>query len=292
MADEPFPISISLDHQSFFIPEETRTLILSQVTRKDLERDADRDVAWIAPVARARRVLKGTVSRDYVDLNRPRDAVVDELGRPGAIYTHTLYGQPLYPLGHSVSKEERERRLKEYWDPYYASLEADFMDPEIRFCIRLHHFPHKAPPFIDPNRPLRPHLVLSNRAKAQTGERETASPIGGTPPSCSPEVFRFLLKRLRELFPEEWDIRGNDPFRGGYTSTHFTDGKRLAEKFEVTRSFLGTVQLETRVELFREDSPEGYPWVVRGQDAQMFQRRYAQAMEETLTAFPHVEPWF
>ena len=101
-----------------------------------------------------------------------------------------------------------------------------------------------------------------------------------------------MLKRLRELFPKEWDIRGNHPFRGGYATAFCADPKLLQEKFKVTPSFLGTVQLETRVELFREDSPEGYPWVVRGQDAVMFRDRYTQLIEETLEAFKQVEPWF
>ena len=275
MPEALLPISISLEHQSSYLPKEAQELILRQVTLQDLERDADRDVEWIAP-RRALHLLKGNISRDFVDLNRPRDAVLDEQGRPGAIYTHTLYGQPLYPDGYQISTGEREERLKKYWDPYYDALKTDLMDPNVRLCVRIHHFPHRAPPLIDPNRSLRPHIVLSS----------------GISPACHPEVFRFMLGRLRELFPKEWDIRGNDPFRGGYATAFSADPKLLREKFKVTPSFLGTVQLETRVELFREDSPEGYPWVVRGQDAVMFRNRYAQLMEETLEAFKQTEPWF
>ena len=286
MPETPLPIAISLEHQSTYLPEEARDLILRHITVQDLERDADRDVEWIAPVRRALRVLKGNISRDYVDLNRPRDAVLDEQGRQGAIYTHTLYGQPLYPDGYQISEKEREGRLKKYWDPFYESLKTDFMDPKVRLCFRVHHFPNRAPPLIDPKRPTRPNIVLSNRGKMETGEKEA------DPSACHPEVFRFMLRRLRELFPKEWDIRGNDPFRGGYTTAFCADRKLLEEKFNVTSSFLGTVQLETRIELFREDSPEGYPWVVRGQDAVMIRDRYTQLIEETLEAFKQAGPWF
>ena len=292
MPEAVLPIAISLEHQSTYLPNEARDLFLRQVTVRDLERDADRDVEWIAPLRRALHVLKGTVSRDYVDLNRPRNALVDENGRQGAIYTHTLHGQPLYPDGHRISEKEREDRLKKYWDPFYGSLKTELMDPKVRLCARVHHFPHRAPPLIDPNRAFRPHMVLSNRGEMETGEKESASPIDGTPPACHPEVFRFMLRRLRELSPKDWDIRGNDPFRGGYTTEFSADPKLLQEKFKVTPSFLGTVQLETRVELFREDSPEGYPWVVRGQDAVILRDRYTQLIEETLETFKQVEPWF
>lgn len=292
MVDPLLPIAISLDHQSTYLPPEARDLILGQVSQKDLERDADRDVEWIAPVRRALHVLKGAVSRDYVDLNRPRGLVQDENGRQGVIYTCTLYEQPLYPRGYQISDKEREERLSRFWDPFYHSLKSDLMDPTVRLCVRFHHFPHRAPPLIDPRRPFRPHIVLSNRGTMEKGDRETAPPIGGAPPSCHPELFRFMLKRLRELFPKEWEIRGNDPFRGGYTTAFSADVKLLQDKFNLTRSFLGTVQLETRVELFREDNPEGYPWVVRGQDASALLRGYTQVIEETLEAFKQVERWF
>lgn len=292
MPDAILPIAISFDHQSTYLPADAKELILRQVTVQDLERDADRDVEWITPVRRALHLLKGSVCRDYVDLNRPRGLLQDENGRQGVIYTHTLYGQPLYPQGHQISEKEREERLTRYWDPFYDSLKSDLMDPRVRLCLRCHHFPQRAPPLIDPNRPYRPHIVLSNRGTIETGERENAFPIQGTPPACHPELFRFMLRRLRELFPKEWEIWGNDPFRGGYTTAFCADPNLLKEKFKVTPSFLGTVQLETRVELFREDSPEGYPWVVRGQDASVLLSRYTQLIEETLEAFKQVEPWF
>lgn len=273
------PISISLEHQSTYLPREAKELILRQVTQKDLERDADRDVAWIAPIKRSLLVLRGNVSRDYVDLNRPRDLIQGEDGKPGVLYTHTLYGQPLYPDGYRMSQEEREGRLSDFWDPFYQALRADLLDPKVRLCIRFHHFAHKAPPLIDPNRSLRPHIVLSNCGHM-------------SPSACHPEVFRFMLQRLRELFPKEWDIRGNDPFRGGYATAFSAGEELLEEKFRVTPSFLGTVQLETRVELFREESPEGYPWVIRGQDALLFRESYTKLIEETLGTFQQVEPWF
>jgi len=275
---DSLPISISLDHQSTYLPKEAQDLILKQVAQRDLDRDADRDVEWISPVKRALHVLRGTVSRDYVDLNRPRGLAKGNEGHgPGVVYTHTLHGQPLYTQGYRISEEEREERLRRFWDPYYEKLKADLMDPRVRLCLRMHHFPHRAPVMIDPSRSYRPHVVLSH------------CPAAG--PACHPEVFDFMLKRLRELLPKEWDIRGNDPFQGGYTSRFSADPTLLREKFKGTPSFLGTVQLETRVELFREDSPEGYPWVVRGQDAARFVRSYIRLIEETLEVFQQVEPW-
>lgn len=83
-----------------------------------LEGDPYTDLIYAVPGA---RYLQAPWSRFVVDLNRDRDDVVDN----GVVKVMDFDRRPLYPEGFTLTPEEREARLRRFWDTFDAGVGAE-----------------------------------------------------------------------------------------------------------------------------------------------------------------------
>ena len=164
-------------------------------------------------------MLRGPWSRFVVDLNRERD----RRDPNGAIKSTDFQLRPLYAEGYRIDTEERERRLREYYDPYHREVEKVLEGGGIRFLLDGHSMTAKGPAMgPDEGRP-RPAMCLCN-----FGDEE-GNILAEEPLSLDADLSRkardHAAKLIHEAFPD-WD-RGNlvllnQPFDGGHVLRRYT----------------------------------------------------------------------
>lgn len=120
------PLLVSIPHLGTQIPPalqgayEPRALAV-----EDTDWHLDRLYGFVRDLGAS--VLRPTVSRYVIDLNRPPD---DAPMYPGASNTELcptrfFTGDPLYRHGQAPGPEERLRRRREYWEPYHQALRSE-----------------------------------------------------------------------------------------------------------------------------------------------------------------------
>ncbi len=120
------PLLVSMPHIGTTIPEEFRA---NYVPRALEAEDTDWHLAELYDFlpSLGASVLKPTISRYVIDLNRPDN---DAPMYPGAANTelcptHFFTGEPLYLPTYTVTPIERQRRLDTYWRPYHTALRQE-----------------------------------------------------------------------------------------------------------------------------------------------------------------------
>jgi N-formylglutamate amidohydrolase len=167
----------------------------------------------------AQAVLRAAHSRFVVDLNRERN----EGGPNGVIKTTDFQLRPLYASGYRMTAEERERRLREYYDPYHREIEERLARGGIRFLLDGHSMTAQGPVLGPDQGHSRPALCLCNFGDAG-GEA-----VGGEPVSFDPALARAVrehaAKILGSSFPD-WKpddlVLLNQPFEGGCILRRYT----------------------------------------------------------------------
>lgn len=120
------PLMVSMPHIGTEIPAELHGRYVPRAL--DVE-DADwhlqRLYDWLPALGAS--VIQPRFSRYVIDLNRPPD---DAPMYPGASNTELcptrfFDGSPLYREGQAPAADERQRRRREYWQPYHDALHAE-----------------------------------------------------------------------------------------------------------------------------------------------------------------------
>lgn len=120
------PLLISIPHLGTWLPHDVRAQMADTAElRQDTDWHLDRLYQFAVELDAT--VLQARMSRYAIDLNRPPN---DTSLYPGQITTglcptETFHGQPLYLNGCGVAPEERERRVRNYWQPYHTALQAE-----------------------------------------------------------------------------------------------------------------------------------------------------------------------
>ena len=120
------PLLISIPHVGTWIPHDVRSQMTDAAElRQDTDWHLDRLYEFAGELDAS--VLQARISRYAVDLNRPPNDASLYPGRitTGLCPTETFHGEPLYRTGCGVTAEERERRLRHYWQPYHTVLRAE-----------------------------------------------------------------------------------------------------------------------------------------------------------------------
>jgi N-formylglutamate deformylase len=120
------PILISIPHLGRHIPDDLKESFTPQARQlEDTDWHLDQLYAFAGEIGAT--ILRATVSRYVIDLNRPASG---ESLYPGMITTslcpvETFRGVPLYQAGSEPGAAEISRRVDRYWNPYHDALKAE-----------------------------------------------------------------------------------------------------------------------------------------------------------------------
>ena len=165
------------------------------------------------------RHIQATTSRFVVDLNRARE----QRGPNGVIKMTDFDQRPLYPVGFSLTPEEEEDRLEQYWDPYHRAVSRALASSEVRFLLDGHAMTSTGPALSPDGGRRRPAFSLITGGDRSGNPREAGSHTG-IPASLAHEVVELLAHHFGDLIrasevPDE--ILINDPFPiGGIQNLH------------------------------------------------------------------------
>ncbi len=167
----------------------------------------------------AAAVFTARFSRFVVDLNRARD----EGGPNGVIKVTDFSLRPLYRPGYAIPEVERERRLREYYDPFHRAVETRLAAGGIRLYLDGHSMTARGPQLGPDSGEARPALCLGNFGDT------CGDPTGGAPVSLDPDLARpalvFAAAAVGRAFPawRDGDFAAlNRPFDGGYLLKRYT----------------------------------------------------------------------
>jgi N-formylglutamate amidohydrolase len=239
------PILISTPHSSGHVPYWLLARMLQtgegeSGLRRRLFKEGDPFTDALFHVPDAEVTVNAPASRFVADLNRDRG----EGGENGVIKLTDFERRSFYQTGYSLSGQEREMRLAQYYDPYHAALETALSpnrtqgpgvpqggpgvpqggSGRIRFFIDGHSMTAQGPAIGPDQGKPRPPICVGNFGDA---EGEPAGLPDGhaarVPVSCPPPLARGIRDQLARLLERPIADSGftegpvlNRPFDGGY----------------------------------------------------------------------------
>lgn len=117
------PLLISMPHVGSVIPEDIRLQLVDRALHAE-DTDWHMDKLYAFAQGMGASTLVPRYSRYVVDLNRPPENVpmYPGVNNTELCPTHFFSGDALYPRGQEPSKQEIERRVSHYWNPYHQAL--------------------------------------------------------------------------------------------------------------------------------------------------------------------------
>ncbi|MEP5071999.1 MAG: N-formylglutamate amidohydrolase [Crocinitomicaceae bacterium] len=159
-------------------------------------------------------------SRWAIDLNRdPESAPLYNDGRiiTGLTTTTDFLGNPIYKEGKEPDQTEVERRLKNYYWPYYEKIQ-EFLDERIKEFGRVilwdAHSIRELVPTIRPN--AFPEMILGDNDEK----------------SADKKFIDITLKNLSS----KYQVNHNDPFKGGHITRYFGNPEKNIHALQLERN--------------------------------------------------------
>jgi N-formylglutamate amidohydrolase len=211
-----WPLLVTVPHAGVFVPPaiETAMLRTGETPPKLLRRlmdgcDPYTDRIYDWPEIRFRAGTR--VSRFVVDLNRSRA----DLQENGVIKRTDFNRVAFYPDVHTLSANEQEYRLTQYWDPVYRAIEQALAKGGYKLLLDGHSMSAQGPSLGPDRGGIRPAVSVVDAR----GRRFT----------CSQSVIEAAAaaaeKGIREAFPD-WPaasrVAVDQPFDGGHIAYHFS----------------------------------------------------------------------
>ena len=218
-----------IPHDSFFIPYEVRKQFL--LPEEDLQKEFVKmtdywTLALYANGIPVEQTLVSPVSRLVVDVERfanDSQEVMSKIGM-GAIYQRT---HDLRELRRTLSREERDHLIKNYYEPHHSALTAKVEKALTAFnkavVIDLHSFSSTQLPYEGSEVKIRPEICIG------TDSFHT--------PSDLQEAFLYEFGKV-------FDTALNSPFEGALVpSCHYRKDSRVM-----------SLMIETRRDLYEDES--------------------------------------
>ena len=227
------PIVVDVPHAGEWIPEDVlqEMAVGDQVLRRDLDLYVDQ--LWHESASLGATLIRSTVSRYVVDLNRAGDDVspktvrgakrIDQPGyyhERGVVWRTTTDGTPV--MGGLMSREAFDRRIATFHTPYHATIHAEIERVKAMFgyCILVDG--HSMP-------------SMGRSGHTDTGSRRADIVPGDVEgKSCDSSVTWTVEKHFRK---KGYSVAANQPYKGGWITRSFgTPGDNVhAIQIEVNR---------------------------------------------------------
>lgn len=224
------PLLVSVPHDGRKLPDE----ISSRMTAAGRAiPDTDWHVARLYEFAHdlGATTLVAEYSRYVTDLNRPAD---DDPLYPGQVSTglcpvRTFAGDVIYTCDDPLSTEEKDRRARDYWQPYHDRLvaELDRLRSEHGFAVLwdAHSIPSKVP-----------RLFAGQLPELNIGTYDGHS--------CSPEIEKRVVTIAGD---SEYSSVLNGRFKGGYITRHYgspSEGLHAVQLEIAQRAYMDETSLD------------------------------------------------
>ncbi|MBC8483143.1 MAG: N-formylglutamate amidohydrolase [Thaumarchaeota archaeon] len=194
------PILLSIPHGGTQKPIELDGHL--SITNKDLFDDSDPFVIELFDLGdKVQRVIKTTIARAFVDLNRALDDMAPK-NPDGLIKSKTCYDKPIYTDGKEPDDSLKTMLVELYYHPYHRTIQQSMNDLDLKLCIDCHSMA-ATPPYFSraKSKSPRPMFCISNNdGKA-----------------ASQEMMEMLADSISEGYSiDRQEIFLNDPFHGGH----------------------------------------------------------------------------
>lgn len=204
---KPLPILLSVPHCGTEFPPELKDQYNPELSKAPDDTDWFVDKLYDFAPAMGISIIAAKYSRWVIDLNRdPQSKPLYTDGRiiTGLCPTTDFLGKPLYKDERTeINKEEIERRLATYYDPYHQQIQSllDALKKQFgRVLLWDCHSIRQRVPTIQKEK--FPDLILGD--------------ADGT--SASTAVINAAFKTLTS---DKYSVNHNHPFKGGYITRHF-----------------------------------------------------------------------
>lgn len=212
--DSGVPVLVEVPHAGLSVPDAVRDEV--SAPHAALLRDADIyvDKLYENAASLGASLLVARVSRYVVDLNRAHDdvdaATVSDHPDPvgvqprGVVWRATTDGRPI--LARPLTYERLLKRLARFYTPYHAALEATLQQLRERFghviLVAGHSMPSRGRALHSDSGTLRADVVPGTRGRTTADGR----------------VIDLVESHFRDA---GLSVRHDDPYRGGYTTSHY-----------------------------------------------------------------------
>ncbi|UII28417.1 N-formylglutamate amidohydrolase [Fulvivirga maritima] len=200
------PILISVPHCGTDFPEEIKSGYNDELTKAPDDTDWFVDKLYDFAPEMGIAMITANYSRWVIDLNR--DPESEPLYNDGRIITDlcpttTFAGEPIYKEGHMPGGKEIERRLKEYYWPYYTKIDEILSGLKAEFGKVLFWDAHSIRQYVPLIRDeVFPDLILGDNNE-MTAHKNL----------INASLDALSTKRLK--------LEHNYPFRGGHLTRYF-----------------------------------------------------------------------
>lgn len=177
-------------------------------------------------------IIHAKYSRWVIDLNRdPESVPLYNDGRliTGLTSTTDFLGNSIYKKGNEPDRQEVNRRLENYYWPYYKKVDELLNARKKQFGKALLWDAHSIREFVPTIRAEKfPEMILGNA-------EETSADQG---------IIQIALKELRK----DYKVNHNDPFKGGHITRYFGNPQNK----------IHALQLERNKNLYMNDAERAY----------------------------------
>lgn len=250
------PIIISIPHCGTAFPDELKGHFL-----EDKIADLD-DTDWFLQDLNdfaselGITVIYANYSRWVIDLNRdPQSAPLYNDGRliTGLTTTSDFLGNPIYKEGFEPDQNEIERRLENYYWPYYRKIEELIEERKKQFGKVLlwdaHSIRHYVPTI---RKEIFPEMILGDNDEK----------------SADKKLIDITLKNLSSTY----QVNHNDPFKGGHITRYF--GK--------PENNVHALQLERNKNLYMDDEERKFHPQRADKMREVLKRNFSELIEELI----------
>lgn len=203
-----FPFILSIPHCSVRVPEEIRSTLA--LTDSEILDSVDMGTAEIFGVLPAQFIFPADWNRLVVDLNRASD----RHDAKGVVAQVDYHGRFIYRPECIPDETERSRRIKKYYWPYHKRLVEALECEDIKMLFDCHSLYGTGPKEAPDAGIKRKDIILSNNGDKYGNEDKGL----GTKTTCSTKFLHMMIEAFQK---SGFSVSVNDPYRGGYITTHY-----------------------------------------------------------------------